>query len=330
MHQLIKLGVRLGVAIGVLALLFRFVPVAAVVEPLADLHPIYLLAGLLLQYVLRAVATVRMKVIADNQGFRLTHGVLFRVLLASHFYSMLLPGPIAGGGATWVKYVQHGASQDAAVMAILINRGVAMLVMVVVGAAALFLDLRAAQTWSTVAAGLVAVALLALANAGWLSRLPVAAPAGASRPRRVVHGLAERALLFSRIPPGGKALVLVASLVHEVIGAGVMWCFAAAAGLELSFLTVLWIRAALQLVLTLPLSLGGLGIREAGLVGLGALVDVPAAGAVAWSLTIFLGSLVVAATGGLLEAGGLSGRLLRIGRGPDPEPGGVGAGQGRE
>jgi hypothetical protein len=99
-----------------------------------------------------------------------------------------------------------------------------------------------------------------------------------------------------------------------------MWCFAMAVGLELALVTVLWMRAGLQVVLLLPLSIGGLGLREAGLVGLSAIIGVPAATAVTWSLTLFLGTLVVAAAGGLIEAGAASNRLLRsFAGGPPPQ-----------
>src|SRR5690606_41681741 len=62
----------------------------------------------------------------------------------------------------------------------------------------------------------------------------------------------------------------------------------------------------------LPIAPAGLGLREAGLVGLGALVGVPAAAALAWSLTISFGTLVVAAAGGLIEARGASNHVLRL------------------
>jgi glycosyltransferase 2 family protein len=90
-------------------------------------------------------------------------------------------------------------------------------------------------------------------------------------------------------------------------------------GLELEFLAVLWIRAGLQLVLMLPLSVAGLGLREAGLVGLGGLVGVPAATAMAWSLTIFFGSLLVAAAGGLIESRGVADRVLQARSAPPGE-----------
>jgi hypothetical protein len=50
-------------------------------------------------------------------------------------------------------------------------------------------------------------------------------------------------------------------------------------------------------------SIAGLGVREASLVGLGALVGIQAVDAMAWSFTILAGTLGVALAGGILESG---------------------------
>lgn len=315
LHPLISLSVRLAVATGVLGVLFYFVPTDAVIAALAGIDPGWFGAGLLLQFVLRGVATLRMKVIADSQNMNLGHATLWRILLATQFYSMLVPGPIAGGGATWLKYVQHGAERGAATAAIILNRGLSFLVMFTVGAAAWFIDAAHARTWVAAAPITLGVVLLGLAHGRWAPAGARSGPASTSWVVRTGRELSRRLRLFGDIAPIGKVIVVTSSVLHEIVGAAIMWCFAMAGGLELPLLTVLWIRAALQLVLLLPLSIAGLGLREAGLVGLCALIDVPAATAMAWSLTIFVGTVLVAASGGLIEAGSVSGKVLRLRRG---------------
>lgn len=313
MHSVVRLSVRFAVAIVVLGVLFYFVPIDAVVGTLTGMDPAWLVAGLLLQFVLRGVATLRMKVIADGQGMNLSHATLWRILLATQFYSMLVPGPIAGGGATWMKYVQHGADHGAATAAIILNRGIAFLVMVILGAAAWLVDAERARTPAAIAAILAGLILLGLADGRWIARGVGAGPGSKSWIGRTAAGMIRRVRSFGDIRPLGKLVVLVSSVLHEVVGAAIMWCFAMAAGLDVPLLTVVWIRAALQVVLLLPLSIAGLGLREAGLVGLCALINVPAHTAMAWSLTIFFGSVMVAMSGGLVEAGNVSGQVLNLG-----------------
>jgi glycosyltransferase 2 family protein len=337
-RQRLFLAVRLAVAVGGLAVLFRFVPLDALAETLAGIHAIWLGVALLMQYAMRAVATLRMKVIADHQGLHLSHFAHWRILLITQFYSMLLPGPVVGGGATWMKYVQHGADHPTAAASIVLNRAVGLVMLVVIGAMAWFAD--AGQTVPLLLATLLLAGLLALAvfdvralplRSGHGAHFRRAAAAGGpalppasrrpqdgaqgSRPGirslavRIATELLRRLELFVAIPRRGKLVVVTGSALYEVVAAATMLCFAMAVGLALPLLTVLWMRAALQLLLLLPFTIAGLGLREAGLVGLCALVGVPAAVAVAWSLTILLGQITVAASGGVLEAKGASGEL---------------------
>jgi glycosyltransferase 2 family protein len=318
MHPLIRVGIRLGVAAAVLALLFRFVPFAPVAAALTDLHMGWVVAGVLLQYVLRVVGAVRMRPITSSQSIDLSHWALFRILLAAQFYSMLLPGPLAGGGATWLKYVQHGASRQGAAVAIVLNRAIGLMVMITLGAAALLADPRGPFP------GLAAIVLigggaaLVAANVRWSGAPGAPDSAERSRVRRAVSSFRERLLLFGAMRARDKVVVVVGSVAFEIVGAAVMWCFARAGGIDVSLLTVMWIRTALQIVLVLPVTVAGLGIREVGLVGVGALIGIPAAAAVTWSLTIFFGALIVAASGGLVESTWLGNRMTRT---PDPATG---------
>jgi hypothetical protein len=99
-------------------------------------------------------------------------------------------------------------------------------------------------------------------------------------------------------------MVLGGAIAAELGNVAAMWAFARAVGAHVDFVSVMWMRGLLQTALLLPLSIAGLGVREVSLVGLGALVGVPAPAAVAWSLAILAGSVLVALAGGLLEATG--------------------------
>jgi hypothetical protein len=216
---------------------------------------------------------------------------------------LMLPGTMATGGATWLKYVQAGASKSAAIVAVMLNRGIGTLVTIFAGVVAWLLARGPVQLSSMIALLLVCTALLVMAFFGRVPPMPTPAE-GAREPlwRGWLRIIVNRLLLFQQVSPSGKLIVLASSLAFELVGALSMWCFALAVGLPLDLLTVLWMRAALQIVLMLPFHFAGLGLREASLVGMGALAGVAPSVAIAWSLVIFAGSLVVSAAGGLLEA----------------------------
>jgi glycosyltransferase 2 family protein len=298
-----RLTLRIILAGAVLVLLFRFVPLAEVGAVLGEVAPGYLALGVLLQFLMRAVATPRMHVIATGQGIAISHWQLFRILLITQYYALMLPGVLATGGATWLKYVQAGAAKTAAVAAVMLNRGIGTLVMVAAGAIAWLLTRGPGHSAMTVllAAFIAALLLVAIFGRGPVVLHAPDSARGASW-LRWVRGLGQRLLQFQQISTQGKLVVLGSSLAHELVGALTLWCFALAVGLSLDLLTIVWMRAALQVALMAPVHVAGLGVREASLAGLGALVGVAPAVAVAWALVIFAGSLVVSAAGGLLEA----------------------------
>ncbi len=295
---------KLGFAMSSLALLLWFVPLAEVVGALSRSSIPWLLAGTALQFAVRAAATFRMRVVAANQGVALNHFQLYTILLATQFYAMFLPGALAGG-ATWAKYVQRGADKAAAAAIVLINRAVLMGVVVAVGVCAWVLDRPGIQPPldGVVAAGVVAATVLLIL----LPQLQRVASGGGPGGRLLNFG--KRFLLFLGLSRAGKLIVIASSIVESLLAAASFYSFAVAVGVDVDPLAVLWVRAAIAVAMLLPITVAGLGVREAGLVGLGALLGISPALAMAWSFSILMGTIVVAAVGAVIEAGAASRRV---------------------
>jgi len=299
MRPAVSFALKFLFACGAMGLLFRFVPVDEIADALAGSNGMIFAAGLALQFMNRGLATVPMKIIADGQGIRISRRTLFRVLLAVQFYAVFLPGALAGGGATWMKYIQYGADKGAAAAAIVINRGVGSLMLLAVGSLALLLDPEIGAFPSFVALGLTCAGVACLVLA-WIPWQPVIA--GPIAGSRHLGEFLNRLLGFKRLAARERAIVMTSMIVQEFGNAAAMWVFANAVGVHVGYLSVIWIRAALQMALLLPLSFAGLGIREASLVGLGAIIGVQPVDAMAWSFTILAGTLSVALAGGILES----------------------------
>jgi glycosyltransferase 2 family protein len=286
-----------------------FVPLTEVVGALARASLPWMLAGVALQFVVRAAATFRMRVVADNQGVALTHLQLYTILLVTQFYAMLLPGLLAGG-ATWAKYVQRGAGKAAAAAMVLINRAVIVSVVVGVGLCAWVIERPGIQapTAGVVIAGVLGATVLVVV----LPPLPVPekerAAYGTGLVGRLLN-LGKRFLLFLRLSRAGKLTVVASGIIESLLGASVFYCFALAVGVAVDPLAVLWVRAGITVALLLPITVAGLGVREASLVGFGALLGVAPALAVAWSFSILMGTIVVAGVGAVIEANAASGRV---------------------
>ena len=305
-----KLALQCLVTVGVLAYLFQNIPFGAIVLALKSAHPGFVALGFLLQILIRFPAAKRMKVIADAQNLPLNLKTIVDPLFVSSFYSLLLPGAVAGGAATWMKYVQHGAPRGPAFVSILVNRTTEILTTTVAGIAYWVVDhkldgVRAIGFGGVAFALLFLLHLLLFGRAHYPEVLLQRANehwSGEGWVKRKVRAFAEHLARMRELPVRALAIIVVASVAQDFLGAAALYAFARALDLQLGFLTVAWMRVAVHLVVLLPVSISGLGVRESTLVLLTAPYGVPAATAVAWSFLIFGGTLVAACYGGILEA----------------------------
>jgi hypothetical protein len=108
---------------------------------------------------------------------------------------------------------------------------------------------------------------------------------------------------FNQIPVGARFRLFGLSLLTHSLGTLVYFLLASALDLGLAYTTCGWIRAALHLLFLLPLTIGGIGVRETALVVLLVPLGITSNQAVAFSFLLTLGLLVVAGLGGLLAPG---------------------------
>lgn len=304
--------VRLLFAAFSVAVLFYFVPFRDTVAALREMDPRWFATALLTQFAIRAAGTIRMQLISASQGIRLSLGKLYQILLASHYYSMILPGPLIGGGASWIKYRQHGAGTHAAAATVVLNRAIGIGMKIILGICAWFLDRFSEVPTLGLACGLATMLAFATVILLPVSRKPAAQQETPGRGvRRFIRAMLYRAALLGHIPRMGKLTILASALVQDLLGTFAILGFGYAVGAQTNFLEVVWLRAALSLMLMLPLTVAGLGVREASLVGLSALIGVDAVTAVSWSFAILAGTLLVAAVGGLVEARAATGGVSR-------------------
>jgi hypothetical protein len=96
-------------------------------------------------------------------------------------------------------------------------------------------------------------------------------------------------------------LPLGLSLVFQAVVVYINLLICMALGIGMSFVQLLWVVAVVSLLQSLPISIAGLGVREGAYVYLLQLQGVPAASALALSLTVFGIQVLLAAAGGLLQ-----------------------------
>jgi len=274
-------------ALSVLALLWivHSIPLRSIGATLRGTDLGLLFAGLGLSLLARLAAAERNLAVSRALGLPITRAQTLTTLFISNFYSLLAPGPVLGGAVTVYRYKHHGASVRGSVTALLGSRAIECAAFIVGGGAGLLLDpraeaapLRAHLLLAT--AVLLCVGVVVLVS-GW--RLAHTGSAWA----------AQRA----------SARALLPAILQVLLTAAAMGAFAGAIGTAVPLLSALWISAVIYVVVLLPISISGLGVREVALINCLAVLGVPANAAVAISVLLFLDPLLNALIGGFMQGG---------------------------
>ncbi|MCB9761798.1 MAG: flippase-like domain-containing protein [Alphaproteobacteria bacterium] len=251
-------------------------------------------AGVVALYALGQVANgLGWRHLVRGAGLEVGVGQMVRHDLSAVFYSTVLPGSVAGEVIKGARVAGAWAHAESTAVALLSARLVGG---AVAGAWGLAWWTRAAMP-SPARDGL-AIAMAALVGVG-LGGV-VVLRLGPKAVRRVLPRLAER-LPAGRAPrtPELAVCAACAAVAHASFCGVYALCFSAA-GAELTYADAALITVASTAAQALPITLGGFGVRELTITGLGALL-VPASGAAAASVLATLSFLVPVALGGVLE-----------------------------
>ncbi len=302
----VRYGLRLLVAAALLTFVFSRVPLDSVLAALRETHPLGILAAYLAALGVQYLASARLQVLLTSQDIELAVHEVFEINLASRFYSLFVPGGnLTGMGIRIFKVFRLRSRVAGAGAAVIGDRLIATLTLCV-----LALLFWAAQSpppdtgWLVVfAACSVGLALVMwLLSRGiwpeWLERHIGKRGYGdrVSSLRRAVHRSGRlRGRLLAR--------VMALSLATHLAGVGCYWLVASAMQLGLSPIEVGWVRSVMLLVTLLPISLAGLGIREAGAYLAMSLYGIEASIAVTFSVLVMLVSVLgTGLLGGLRES----------------------------
>ena len=235
-------------------------------------------------------------------------GVKFGILNAIRlfyigvFFNKALPSSVGGDPVRMYKAYRLGLDLRSAVNGVLLERVITVVALVVLADITLpwFLPRVDAATAALLmpAVGLVTVGCVTgLVFLMALDRLPAAL-----RRWRVVRGLghlcvdARKVFLSTRHLP--RALFW--GLLTHINMSLVVLILAMGLGLDVIWLDCLTLVPLVLLIMTVPISIGGWGVRETAMVALFGLVDVPAEGALVLSVVFGLVGIVVSIPGGIV------------------------------
>ncbi len=277
----------------------------------ADVEPVVLALAAYLAY--RLLFAYQMSFGLAPLGMHLPVSYLVRVTLIAGFYSIVLPGGLlAGGAASWYKLSRSSGKTVEAAALVVFFRLLNTAVLLAMGLAALALDSQVPSAQargvgfsllcgvvillglvlSVRAAGAVGRASRRVGDLGWVP----------NRLRLLLHEALTAASCIQSMRSRVVAQIVGLSVLLNALSVLVWLLLARAVGIGLSAYTIGWISSFLIIAQLVPVTVAGLGVREASLLVLLGQYGVPQAQALAFSLLVLSTMIIEATAGGVLES----------------------------
>jgi len=295
-----------------LYVIFSVVPISQILGTLVSTSIEFVMIAFLVSVAMRSLSAYQMTILTDCQRMGLSCYRIFQINLMTSFYELFLPTYIAGGPIRWYKLSQHNKMRAEALVAIVFNRLINVFTLIVIGLACWIFEGpekdSALKGWVLLALFSVLIFLYAtLAQNKFFSflsaylingKFPILPEMFRRRAQKVTQALGQ----FQTLTLVTKLRVLGYSVIYHLLGVVKFYLLSLALALPLSALTLGWIRSWVGVVIMIPVSIAGLGIREGSLAIFLQPYGVELKEAIALSLLLFLLTILWGLIGGMLEA----------------------------
>lgn len=302
---------KAAVSAGLLLVIFRSVPFSAIWSSLRQAHLWDVAAGLSFAVPITVIAALRLQLLLSSIGIPVPLGQVLRINLTSSFYSLLLPGFLSTGVLRWYRLNRAGSPGAHTFAVLLLSRLIETTIVVVSGLTFWLLEGMPGDErvmvplFAALVVGLGAVYLIGF-NRATAERVRTSLTIG--RMARVSASVREPLLaVVDAIRDLGHPLarrrvtVVGLSLVAHLLGILLFLCFARGLDIALPLPAAGYTRSMLLVAGMLPLSIGGFGVREAGMILLLQPYGVAAERAVALAFLLLGRDLIGISVGGWLE-----------------------------
>ena len=282
-------ALRLLLSLGLLALVLWLAHWQSVVGVLKTVAARWVLVAIALGVADRLLCNYRWQILLAARGVSVGFVRLFGVQLAANFWGSFLPSSVGVDAVRITALCRAGERPALVVAATLIDRSSVVLATFLFGSAAVLAlageriprEVERAVLYSTVA--IMAVTLAAFHPAvrrrvrlALLPRMP-------ERWGRALSAVADAALAFRR---DGGTLIALTLLIAALFAIRIAFVEALtlACGVEVPLPALMLIIPILWIILMLPITIGNIGLQDAGYVGLMSLIGIGAPIAVSVSL----------------------------------------------
>ena len=290
MRRIVSAGARLLISAGVMAVLLTRMDLSALRAAFAQVRPAHVLAAVAVYTAAQLVSSLRWHVLGRSLGFGAPWRFLAATYFAGMFCNLFLPTSM-GGDVLKAWRVWHREKKGwMSLVSVLADRGFGLLALIWIGGTAVWLVPAAATVpglrslFAALGAGALCAVMLAPQLAVPLERV------------RHIRGLAEGTRMIYRRPLT-PLLVVALSLLIQGAGVAIVILYARMLGMELSVPLAAMAFSAATVLTLLPVSLNGIGVREAGYAALLGIGGVAPEQAFTLSLLVFFTQSAVSLAG---------------------------------
>ncbi|MCE2509632.1 MAG: flippase-like domain-containing protein [Alphaproteobacteria bacterium] len=271
--------------------------IAGAIANLGSIQAPWFFGGLLLLCLGICLAGLRWAGILAGIEINLRLREVFRMVLIGLFFNQALPSTIGGDAVRAWQIHRTVASVGLALRSVILDRlaGLAGLILLVAIVLPFLFRITASGVAHATILGLITAAAAVLGMVLVFDRLPLTSLFGRFHGFLVhLSGDARRLLLMSR-----RAFpVLGFSILIHVFSALAVFCLAQGFGIAVDIVECLVLVPPVVLLMLLPISLAGWGVREGAMIAALGFVDVPASEALLLSIAFGLAVLLTNLPGG--------------------------------
>ncbi|WP_290647678.1 lysylphosphatidylglycerol synthase transmembrane domain-containing protein [Aquisalimonas sp.] len=301
------LTLRVLASVILLGLVLHFAGADRIVALITELNGLYLLPAIPLVLAFKWFAALRLKLLVSHLGMTFTTWQVNRINFISAFYSLMLPGYMAGGAVRWYMLSRVNQMPAQALASIVYDRLGDTIALLGLGLFAYVLILppesgAARLTLSMVLFGLV-VGYVLCANVHVIALIKRWMPLSNGRIGASLIKLMSAFQSFADLRLVEHFWLWFWAIASNLLNGLLVFCVAQSLGLPLTYLDTLWVAALWILAGMLPISISGLGVREGATIVMLLPLGVETAEAVGFSLLLLVSrDVVLAGIGGIFLA----------------------------
>ena len=301
-----KTILKIAVSFGLLYLLLKKINISKFLDNFLNFSIEAILGCLLLLFLSWVVSAYKWRLLLPTVGF----GQLMSANFTGQFYTIVLPGQIVGEIAKAYRLGKGREDAEKIAASVLVDKLTGLLGVIFVAAGGAITSRIQISHEILISIGIV---MLILSIGLFCIKLPFVYRTSTSLLINLTYRWSRFEPFMHQIfrllkaweeylsYPFRLACVLFVGIAFQLIGVWITFLISQAFGIFVAFSDFCWITGLVSIAVLLPISFGGIGVREGAFVGILSLQGVPIEKSIALSLAIFAFSLIGAIIGGMLE-----------------------------